>query len=332
LAEIQPCPERDGPALAGTQGQHVTGYRAQMQQVSHLPKAVPGTSVRSASRRRVSTRREPIKLSILMPAYNEERTIGRVIEEILIGDYPCEIELIIVDDGSTDRTPVLLAELAKIGDNRVIIYSHPTNLGKGAALRTAAALATGTHVLPFDADFEYEPEDIPRVLEPILKGRCDVVYGVRLFGNNTVYRSYRYAVGNRVLTRVTNILFDSYLSDLHTCLKLMPLSMLKRMTLTETGFGLDTEITALLLKQGVRPFEVPVSYYSRSHAEGKKITWRDAVVCLRILVRERLARRRRSEDLIWVAGNAEPGYVRALPSNSDDGEFGELAAATTPLS
>ena len=267
-----------------------------------------------------------------MPAYNEERTIGPVIDEILAGDYSCDIELIIVDDGSTDGTPALLAELAKIADSRVIIYSHPANLGKGAALRTAAALATGTHVLPFDADFEYEPEDIPRVLEPILKGRCDVVYGVRLFGNNTVYQSYRYAVGNRVLTGLTNILFDSYLSDMHTCLKLMPLPLLKKMTLTETGFGLDTEITARLLRQGVRPFEVPVSYYSRSHAQGKKITWRDAVGCLRVLLRERLARRRHGEEMIWMAGYPGPGYVRAVPINNDGGELDGLAAATTPIS
>ena len=329
MAETQPCPEHEATPLTGTAGQSVAGYRGQTQ-VSHLPKPALGSSARPVGRRRVSLRREPVKLSILMPAYNEERTIGRVIDEILIGDYPCDIELIIVDDGSTDRTPVLLSELAKIGDSRVTIHSHPANLGKGAALRTAAALATGTHVLPFDADFEYEPEDIPRVLEPILKGRCDVVYGVRLFGNNTVYRSYRYAVGNRILTRLTNILFDSYLSDLHTCLKLMPLPMLKSMALTETGFGLDTEITTLLLKRGVRPFEVPVSYYSRSHAEGKKITWRDALGCMRILLRERLVWRQwQSEDVIWVAGNPEPGYVRVLPSNKDGDE---LAAATAPLS
>lgn len=279
-----------------------------------------------------------VKLSILMPAYNEERTVAWVIDEILSGDYPCDFELIVVDDGSTDRTQALLAN---IDDHRVRFIRHPENRGKGAALLSAASLATGTHVLPFDADFEYEPADIPRLLEPMMRGRCEVVYGVRLFGCNTVYQSYKYAVGNRLLTRVTNILFDSYLSDLHTCLKLMPLSMFRRLQPTETGFGLDTEITALLLRQGIRPFEVPVSYYSRSHAQGKKITWRDALQCLRILFRERLARPGRraaalptAADPVSVNGEAtttalaldlDPDHTGPFSASGTDGD--ELAAA-----
>jgi dolichol-phosphate hexosyltransferase len=256
-----------------------------------------------------------VKLSILMPAYNEERTVAWVIDEILGGDYPCDFELIVVDDGSTDRTPTLLSN---IDDPRLRLIRHSVNRGKGAALLSAAAQATGTHVLPFDADFEYEPADIPRLLEPMLRGRCEVVYGVRLFGCNTVYHSYKYAVGNRWLTRCANIMFDSYLSDLHTCLKLMPLSMFRRLQPTETGFGLDTEITALLLRQGVRPFEVPVSYYSRSRAQGKKITWRDALHCLRILVRERLARPGRRGTVPPVAGQPAAGPPVAGPQAAGD--------------
>jgi dolichol-phosphate hexosyltransferase len=290
------------------------------------------------TRRLGSTPLRPVRLSILMPVYNEERTVSQVIDEVLGAEYPCDFELIVVDDGSTDRTPALLAGLA---DPRLTIRRHPVNLGKGAAIMSAAALATGTHVLPFDADFEYEPDDIPRLLEPMLRGRCDVVYGVRLFGCNTVYQSYRYAVGNRLLTRFANIMFDSYLSDLHTCLKLMPLSMLRRLNPTESGFGLDTEITAMLLRQGIRPFEVPVTYYSRSHAEGKKITWRDALACVRILVRERLARRKYREVTPSVTEGAvirgsepisqEPGYLDMFPApvfspSNNDGD--ELAAAT----
>src|ERR1700683_4959713 len=114
-----------------------------------------------------------------MPAYNEEQTVARAIEEVLQTKYPCDIELIVVDDGSTDRTPELLAQL---DDPRVTVHRHTTNLGKGAALRSAAALATGTHILPFDADLEYSPEDVPRMLEPVINGRCDVVFGARLFG------------------------------------------------------------------------------------------------------------------------------------------------------
>jgi Glycosyl transferase family 2 len=224
------------------------------------------------------------KLSILMAAYNEERTIKRAIDEILQADYSFEIELIVVDDGSSDATGMLLSTL---DDDRLIVHRHSVNQGKGAALRTAMSLASGTHMLPFDADLEYVPEDIPKLLEPVLRGRCSVVYGVRLFGYNTVYRSYRYAMGNRLLTGLANILFDAKLSDLHTCLKLIPLPMLRDLGLNESGFGLDTEITALLLRRGVRPFEVPVTYYGRSHGQGKKITWRDALACIWILFRIR---------------------------------------------
>jgi Glycosyl transferase family 2 len=225
------------------------------------------------------------KLSILMPAFNEEATIVRAVAEILTTDYPCAIELIVVDDGSTDSTGALLSQMY---DERLIVHQHTVNQGKGAALRSALSLASGSHILPFDADLEYAAEDIPRLVEPVLAGRCSVVYGTRLFGCNTVYQTYRYALGNRLLTRIANILFNAYLSDLHTCLKMLPLPMLKSLNLKEKGFGLDTEITALLLRQGLRPFEVPVRYYSRSHAQGKKITWRDAVICAWILCRVRL--------------------------------------------
>jgi hypothetical protein len=156
--------------------------------------------------------------------------------------------------------------------------------------------------MPFDADLEYSPEDVPRMLAPVLAGRCEVVYGTRLFGVNTVYQSYRYAMGNRIMTLAANVLFDSYLSDLHSCLKLVPRELFDSLRLTETGFGLDTEITASLLRQGIRPFEVPVSYHSRTHAEGKKISWRDGIACLQILGRVRFARQpsRRRERVVSV--------------------------------
>jgi glycosyltransferase involved in cell wall biosynthesis len=227
----------------------------------------------------------PVKLSLLMPVYNEERTISAAISEVLAAEYPCEIELIVVDDGSTDAVRLILSRL---DDPRLVVRHHAANLGKGAALQSAAAVATGTHVVPFDADLEYSASDLSRILEPVLNDRCDVVYGTRLFGLNTMYPTYRYAIGNRVLTLAANVLFDAYLSDLHTCLKLMPLELFRVMDLREPGFGIDTEITAKILAFGIRPFEVPVSYYGRSHDHGKKVTWLHGIESLRILSRVRL--------------------------------------------
>jgi glycosyltransferase involved in cell wall biosynthesis len=232
----------------------------------------------------------PLKVSILMCAFNEQQRIERAIKEVLRTSFPCDIELIVVDDGSTDDT-ALIAE--KISDYRLVVHRLKNNMGKGYALRCAAGLATGTHMLPFDADLEYSPDDIPRLIGPVISRDYDVVYGTRIFGFNTVYQSYRYAAGNRFLTRIANILFDANLSDLHTCLKLVSLATFRQLALNESRFGLDTELTAILLRLGVRPFEVPVSYHSRSHAQGKKINWRDAVACVAILVKVRLRRRKR---------------------------------------
>jgi glycosyltransferase involved in cell wall biosynthesis len=232
-----------------------------------------------------STKSTPVMLSIVMPAYNEGHTIGHAITRVLNVPFPCPIELIVVDDGSVDSTSDVLKA---IRDPRVVVEYHDTNLGKGAALLTGFSLVKGTHVVPFDADLEYEPRDLLSLLQPVLTGRSDVVYGSRLFGANTVYQSYRYAMGNKMTTFMANILYDAYISDLHTCLKLMPTRLLRDLTLLERGFGLDTEITAHVLKLGYRPFEVPISYHSRTHAQGKKITWRDGVACISILMRIRL--------------------------------------------
>lgn len=256
-----------------------------------------------------------VKLSILMAAYNEAETITQAAEEVLGVAYPCDMELIVIDDGSTDGTADLLAG---IDDPRLTVLRHDTNRGKGAAVLTGAASATGTHILPFDADLEYMPEDILRLIEPVLRGRCTVVYGARLFGCNTMYRSYLYAMGNRLFTRTANLLFGAYLTDLHTCLKLIPVDVLRRLDLRETGFGLDTEISASLLRCGIRPFEVPVTYFSRSHDEGKKITWRDGFACLWILLRVRVAPASRfpkaSEISIWAA------RVRSISSRSEQSQ------------
>jgi dolichol-phosphate hexosyltransferase len=254
------------------------------------------------------------KLSILMPAYNEERTILQAIDGVLKADYPCEVELIVVDDGSTDQTAKLLTQ---VEDPRVLVHEHPVNTGKGAAVLSAIALATGTHVLLFDADLEYSPDDIPRMLEPVIAGRCSVVYGTRLRGWNTAYWSYMYVMANRFLSHAANVLFNACVTDLHTCLKLVPLPLLKSLRLSEPRFGLDTEITAVLLRLGVRPFEVAVSYHGRSPAEGKKIALRDAMVSAWILLRVRMLSRPQLTHPVSTAGLDEGGLGRYA---IDDGE------------
>lgn len=260
-----------------------------------------------------------VKLSILMPVFNEERTLMSAVKSVLSTSYPCEMELIVVNDGSSDGTAAILDA---IDDPRAIVQHHPRNLGKGAALLTGAAVATGTHIVPFDADLEYSPDDLAPLLEPVLHGRCDVVYGTRLFGVNTRYQSYRHAMGNRGLTFAANLMFNAYLSDMHTCLKLMPLQLFRLLDLRESGFGLDTEMTAKILRMGIRPFEVPVSYHSRSYAHGKKITWRHGIECLRVLGRVRFR-------------HARPPHVSDLPAGVDASEVvvsleRELAEAFAP--
>ena len=266
---------------------------------------VSDVAVLSAHTGRVFSGPGPVRLSVLMPVYDEERTIAESVRTVLAQTYPCEVELVVVDDGSTDATPHELAavvrehaarEQARLEEGlppgaALRVLTHARNAGKGAALSTAASVAHGTHLLPFDADLEYSVDDIPRLLEPVLRGRCDVVYGTRLFGANTVYHSYHYALGNKFTTFAANVLFNAALTDLHTCLKLVPTALFRQFRPRTRGFALDTELTAWLLGHGVRPFEVPVSYYGRSHSMGKKITWRDGVACLHTLGRVRFARR-----------------------------------------
>jgi glycosyltransferase involved in cell wall biosynthesis len=230
-----------------------------------------------------------------MPVYNERRTIARAVVEVLNTELPCPFELIIVNDGSTDGTTDILRGLEH---PRASVVEHPHNLGKGAALRTGATMAQGTHFVPFDADLEYDPTDLARMLTPVMRGQCEVVYGVRLFGANTRYQSYRHVLGNRALTFAASLMYNASLSDIHTCLKLLPVQLFRELRLAEDGFGLDTEITAKLLSRGISPFEVPVSYHSRSVAHGKKITWRDGVECLQVLARERATPRTRRVPIL----------------------------------
>ncbi len=227
-------------------------------------------------------------MSVLMPVYNEVATLTEAVKGVLNVNFPSEIELVIVDDGSTDGTRDLYPALA--GDPRLSVHMHERNCGKGTAIRTAAAAATGDYVIICDADLEYSPAEIPSLLAPVLAGDAEVVYGTRQFGSHNSY-SYVYVLGNKAVTTFANILFNCYISDLETCFKLIPAALYRKLCLREAGFGMEAEITGKLLRRGVRPYEVPISYRARTRAAGKKLTWRDGVQAIWILTRERFAPR-----------------------------------------
>jgi dolichol-phosphate hexosyltransferase len=228
-----------------------------------------------------------VKLSILMPVYNEEDRVAGALKQALAVDYPCEIELVVVDDGSRDGTADVLD---RIDDPRVRVVTHPRNAGKGAAVRTAVDSAEGEYMVILDADLEYDPQDIPKLLDPVLDGRAAVVYGNRTFGSHSAY-SFWYVMGNKAVTTAANVLFNSYIGDLETCFKLMPTALFRSLEIRSRGFGMEAEVTAKLLHRKIRPYEVPISYRARSRDEGKKITWRDGVEAIWILGRERTRRR-----------------------------------------
>jgi glycosyltransferase involved in cell wall biosynthesis len=228
-----------------------------------------------------------VKLSILVPVYNEAPTVERTIKRVLDVKFPCQVEVVLVDDASTDGTAEIIDRLH---DERLIKLRHPANRGKGAAIRTAVAAATGDFMIPLDADLEYQPEEIPTLLEPVLSGEAEVVFGSRGFGSHSAY-SFWYVMGNKAVTTFANVLFNAYIADLETCFKLMPADMLRSLKIASNGFGMEAEITGKLLARGIRPFEVPITYRARTREAGKKITWRDGVQALWILARIRVAKR-----------------------------------------
>ncbi|GAB3220714.1 glycosyltransferase family 2 protein [Glycomyces halotolerans] len=228
-------------------------------------------------------------LSILVPVFNEERLAAGTLKELLAVEFPCETEIVAVDDGSRDRSWQVMQSFED--EARVRLIRHGRNRGKGAAIRTAAKAAQGDYVVVFDADGEYEAGDLPKLLSPVLDGKATVVYGSRTFGSHSAY-SFWYVMGNKGITLAANVLFNSYISDLETCYKLMPRELYLDLQVRSAGFGMEAELTAKLLKRGYRPFEVPISYTARSREEGKKITWTDGVHALWLLSRERVRRRR----------------------------------------
>ena len=223
------------------------------------------------------------RLSVIVPVFNERNTVAEIVRQMRAVDLPIEREIVIVDDGSDDGTRAVLAQLA---DSTVHVILHEHNRGKGAAIRTALAQVTGDLVLIQDADLEYSPEDWPKLLAPIFSGRARVVYGSRFTGErrNMLFLHW---VGNRFLSLVTNVLYNTTLSDMETCYKLFDRELIRDIRLRSDRFDFEPEITAKLLRRGVRIYEVPISYTGREFDEGKKITWRDGMVALWTLVKYR---------------------------------------------
>jgi len=225
------------------------------------------------------------KLSVVVPVFNERNTLVEIIRRMRAVELPDSIEreIIVVDDGSEDGTRDVLKQL---GDSTVRVIMHAQNRGKGAAVRTGFEHVTGDYVLVQDADLEYDPEDWPRLLAPVLSGKARVVYGSRFTGErrNMLFLHW---IGNRFLSLTTNVLYNTTLSDMETCYKLIDRALLDVIDLRADRFDIEPEITAKILKRKVRIYEVPISYTGREVDEGKKITWTDGFSALWTLVKYR---------------------------------------------
>lgn len=226
--------------------------------------------------------RDSVVLSVLIPVYNEERTLELIISQV--HSVPIAKEIICVNDYSTDRSAQILDQL--LADGRIDKVIHqPYNRGKGAAIRTALANSTGNVVIVQDADLEYDPADWPLMLEPIIEGQADAVFGSRFLGGPHRVLYYWHSVGNTILTTVSNMFTNLNLTDMETCYKAVRGEIARRLVLTADRFGFEPEITARLAQAGARVYEVPISYAGRTYAEGKKINWKDGVAAFWHIVR-----------------------------------------------
>ena len=222
-------------------------------------------------------------LSVIVPVFDERNTVVEIVRRMRRVELPVGLQIIIVDDGSSDGTRDVLRHL---GDSTVTVVMHDRNRGKGTAIRTGLEHVTGDLVLIQDADLEYDPEDWPKLLAPILSGKAQVVYGSRFTGERRNMLVLHW-IGNRFLSLVTNVLYDTTLSDMETCYKLFERDVLRGITIKSERFEFEPEITAKILRKGIRIYEVPISYAGREADEGKKITWRDGFIALWTLVKYR---------------------------------------------
>jgi len=227
------------------------------------------------------------KLSVIVPVFNERQTVVEIVRRMRAVDLPLELEILMVDDASSDGTGSALSYLE---DSTVRVLRHNENRGKGAAIRTALPYASGDLIIIQDADLEYDPEDWLLLLAPVFKGRAQVVYGSRFTGERR-NMMYWHWVGNRFLSWITNVLYNTTLSDMETCYKLFEREVLQGLTIESDRFEFEPEITAKVLRRGYRIYEVPISYTGRDTDEGKKITWKDGFGALTTLVRFRIKRK-----------------------------------------
>lgn len=233
---------------------------------------------------------EAVKVSVVVPVYNEEGTVAELLDRVANAPYPpgvSEVEIVAVDDFSSDGTAARLAEYRPPrGAGRPCVFEwhrHERNRGKGAGLQTGFGHANGDVIIVQDADLEYDPGDYPALLAPILSGKADVVYGSRFLSGPHRVLFFWHSVGNRFLTMLSNVLTDLNLSDMETCYKVFSRKVKDRLVITSERFGFEPEFTARVARMGVRVYEVPISYHGRTYAEGKKIGWRDgfeAIWCI----------------------------------------------------
>jgi dolichol-phosphate hexosyltransferase len=225
---------------------------------------------------------EKISLSVIVPVYNEEKTVKELLTRLV--KIPQVSQVVVVDDFSSDGS---VQEIAKVKNSKILLVQHSKNQGKGKAIQTALEKVKGEYVLIQDADMEYDPQDIPLLVEPIKQGKTKVVYGSRFLGSRSNMFFWHF-VGNKFLNLVVNILYDSILTDLETCYKVIPAKLMREMELRENDFRIEMEITCKLLKRREHILEVPITYIARGYEEGKKITWVDGFYALWTMTKVKL--------------------------------------------